>query len=86
MVVTCDANGIPSFNFKRNPGGEQPEDETVRYNSDDSVSVHQNSLFARVSGMTDEEVRRVMNSPEMQQRLEQIRQAAPSSRNLSAEL
>jgi hypothetical protein len=74
MVVTYDANVLPSYSFNRSPGDEQPEDETVRYNSDGSVIVHQNSLFARTTGMTDDEVRRVMNSPEMQQRLEQIRQ------------
>jgi hypothetical protein len=58
MVVSYDANGVPSFSFKRNPGDEQPEDETVRYNSNGSVTVHQNSAFARASGMTDEEVSR----------------------------
>jgi hypothetical protein len=49
MIITVDANGVPSVTFNRGPNDERPEDETIRQNPDGSTTVHRNSAFAIAS-------------------------------------
>jgi len=74
MIITVDANGAPSVTFNRGPYDERPEDVTTRQNPDGSITVHRNSPGAIMMGMTDEEQRRFMASPELKARLAQIQQ------------
>jgi hypothetical protein len=76
MIITVDADGAPSVTFNRGPNDERPEDETMRQNPDGSITVHRNSPFAIASGMTDEEMRRFMASPEYQARIRRLQQPA----------